>query len=176
VSQWDHIHSCPTACFSAIPGLHDSLAYNLPALKFEHRRTKHLGPIGVRAALREGEAVAYGNTIFDLVRHVASADILKIGRDSALAFQIARLAGRIVTINNQNDGIVGMKAGKRQGLAPLDRTLEPGDGYGTSLGLGLGFGLGPGFSHIAPPNARGARRCVPELYYDTPRLEVEPPV
>src|SRR5437016_2777211 len=45
----------------------------------------------------------------------------------ALAFQIARLAGRIVTINNQNDGIVGIKAGKRGGLAPLDRALEPGD-------------------------------------------------
>ena len=140
ISLWDRTHRGSAACCSAIPGLHDSLAYNLPALKFEHRRTKHLGPIGVRAALREGEAVAYGNTIFDLVRHVASADILKIGRDSALAFQIARLAGRIVTINNQNDGIVGMKAGKREGLAPLDRTLEPGDGYGTSLGLGLGFG------------------------------------
>jgi hypothetical protein len=49
--------------------------------------------------LREGETVAYRNTAFDFVRHVASADILEIGRDGALAFQVAWLARRTTVLN-----------------------------------------------------------------------------
>src|SRR5207302_1843537 len=108
ISLWDRTHRGSAACCSAIPGLHDSLAYNLPALKFDHRRTKHLGPIGIRAALREGEAVACGDAAFDLVSHFASADVVKIGGDGTLAFEIAWLARGIVTINDPNDRIVGI--------------------------------------------------------------------
>ena len=78
--------------------------------------------------MREGKTVTYGDAAFDLVRHVASADIFKIGRNGALALKIAWLARRIVTINNPNNGIVGIKASKRWGLATLDRALESGDG------------------------------------------------
>ena len=103
------------------------LACNFSALELDHRRAEHLGSIGIRTALRESETVAYRDTVFDLVGHVASADIFKIGRDRALAFQIAWLARRIVTINDLNDSIIGIKAAKRGSLAPLYRALEPGD-------------------------------------------------
>src|SRR5205085_9646722 len=99
------------------------------------RRAEHLGPIGIRTALRESETVAYSNTCFDLVGHVASADILKIGSDGALAFQVAWPARRIVAINYPNNGIVGIKAGKRGGFAPLDRALKPGDSDRFRLGF-----------------------------------------
>src|ERR1700719_3398282 len=96
---------------------------------------QHLGSIGIRAALRESESVAYGNTVVDFVSHAASADISKIRRDSALAFQVAWQTRRIVTINYPNDRIIGIKVGKRGGLAPLDRALESGDSDRLRLGL-----------------------------------------
>jgi hypothetical protein len=102
--------------------------------------------------LREGETVAYGDAAFDLVSHVAPADVIKIGRDGTPAFQVAWFARRIVTINYLNNGIFSIQAGKRAGVAAFDRALEPNDGDGLGLRLGrrreLGFGLG--FSHVAP--------------------------
>src|SRR6266511_75592 len=80
---------------SAIPSLHDNLPCDFSALEFDHRRTEHLGSIGIRTSLRESETVAYSDTVFDLVSHVASADILKIGRDGAFAFQVEWLARRM---------------------------------------------------------------------------------
>lgn len=66
VSLPDGTYRAPLAG-SAIPRLHDSLACNFSALEFDRRGAEHLGSIGIRAALRESESVAYGNTVFDLV-------------------------------------------------------------------------------------------------------------
>ena len=71
--------------------------------------------------MREGKTVTYGDAAFDLVRHVASADIFKIGRNGALALKIAWLARRIVTIDDSNNGILGIKASKRCGLCRSPR-------------------------------------------------------
>src|SRR5436190_5851130 len=105
---------------SAIPNLHESLACNLPALEFDHCRTKHFRSVVIGTVLHKSEAVAYGDAAFDLVNHFASADVVKICRDGALAFQVARLARRIVTIDDSNNGILGIKAGKRTSVAAPD--------------------------------------------------------
>ena len=90
--------------------------------------------------MRESETVAYGDAVFDLVSHIASADILKIGRDGALAFQVAWLARRIVTINYPNNGVVGIKAGKRGALRPSIARLSPATVIGFRLRLRFRFG------------------------------------
>ena len=118
-----------------IPGLHDNLACDFSALKIDHRRAEYAGSIGIRTALREGETLAYGDAAFDLVSHVAPADVIKIGRDRTPAFQVAWFARRIVTINYLNNGIFIIQGGKRVGVAAFDRTLEPSDGDGLGLGL-----------------------------------------
>jgi hypothetical protein len=125
-------HKRSDSC-SAIPGLHDNLACDFSALKLDHRRAEHPGSIST--ALREGETLAHGDAVFDLVSHIAPVDVIKIGRDRTLAFQVAWFARRIVTINYLNNGIFTIQVGKRAGVAAFDRALEPSDGDGLGLGL-----------------------------------------
>ena len=109
---------------SAVPRLHDHLARDLSAFQVDHRRAEYFRSVGIRAALREGEAVSDRHAGFDLVRHVASADILKIRGDGSFALQAVWLARRIVAIDHLKNGIVGIHACKRGALASLDRALE----------------------------------------------------
>src|ERR1051325_6230810 len=109
---------------SAVPSLHDDLPCDLSALQIDHCRTEHFCPIRIGTALREGQTVSDGHAGFDLVSHVASADVVKIRGDGAPALKVAWLARRIVTIDDLNNGILRIETGERGGLAPLDRALE----------------------------------------------------
>src|SRR5438105_3068476 len=125
---------------SIIPGLHDRLARNLSSLEIEHCRAKYLGAVRIGAGLREGENIAGGNPIFDLVCHVTTAHVIEIGRDRGLSFKPARPARRIVTIYHMHSGIVRIEAAKCIGVTALNRALER--GYRNGFACRLSFGLG----------------------------------
>ena len=110
--------------------LYHHLARDLSTLQIDHRRAEYFRPVGVRTALRESETVSDRHTGFDFVSHVASADILEIGGDVALALAAYAACSVIIPIDHLKDGIVGIQTGKRGGLAPLDRAPQARDSDG----------------------------------------------
>jgi hypothetical protein len=71
--------------------------------------------------LRERQTISHSHAGFDRVSHVAPADILKIRRDGAAPLHLARLARRIVTIDDVQNGIVGIETRKRRPCTPRSR-------------------------------------------------------
>src|SRR5260370_27048333 len=83
-----------------VPGLDDGLVRDLAALEFDHRQAEHLGPIRIGAGLREGQSVALGDAGIHLMGHRPTADIVPESADRRLALDLARLARRIVAVDD----------------------------------------------------------------------------
>src|SRR5690349_11770503 len=82
-----------------IPGLHGRLLHDLAVLELDHGDTEHLAALGIGAGLRERQAIAVGEGRLDVMGHGPAADIVPVLADRGFASDLARLARRVVTVD-----------------------------------------------------------------------------
>src|SRR5260370_11117679 len=150
---------------SLIPGLDHGLLRDAAARELDHGRAEHLRAVGIGAGLRESEPVAFGEADVDLVRHCPAADIVPEGVDRGPALDHARLARRIVAIDDAHYCVIGVEACEHAPVAAFDGAL---DGRGGDL-----IGLRPHWSLLSfARTSRSMSRC-PRLCFAGPSLVIE---
>src|SRR3954469_17583185 len=92
-----------------IPSLDDRLLRDLAAVEFDHRQAKHLGAVRIGTRLGKRQPASLGDACIHLVGDGAAANVVKERRDLRPSAQHARLARRIVAVDDVQPCIVGVE-------------------------------------------------------------------
>ena len=92
---------------SVIPSLDDGLLDDPVGAKFSHRRGNDMGAIRIAAAFDEGQVLTIHEALINRVFHVTVVDVVKVASDVLGTVDGARLAWRVVLIDDGQYGVGG---------------------------------------------------------------------